>query len=217
MHYHTMKTPKLLIMTALILSAMAVAGCGNKTKQASSETSTEVVKNDTVFHEFDVVADFQGNPFTMFKGHGALLAVGDEARHNAMTIGWGALGNLWGENINTVIVYVAPARYTHEFMEQYPYFTVMTFDPEYTDILDYMGSHSGRDVNKEKELGLHVAYTPHGAPYYTEAREVYECETIYRNPFNPEGFGELGHRRYENFPAGIHSEYIGRILGAWRK
>ena len=212
-----MKTTKLIIMTTFILSAMALNSCDNKTSIAQNEAPTEAAKDDTTFHPIDVVADFQGNPFTMFKGHGALLAAGDEAYHNAMTIGWGALGNLWGENINTIIVYVAPARFTHEFMEQYPYFTVMTFDSERTDILDYMGTYSGREVNKEKELGLHVAYTPHGAPYYTEAREVYECETIYRNPFNPEGFGELGHRRYENFPAGVHSEYIGRILGAWRR
>lgn len=211
---------KHLIMTTIVLAALTLTSCGNKAQEqteAPKETPTEAPTADTTFREFDVVADYHGNPFTIFKGHGALLAVGDEAHHNAMTIGWGAMGNLWGENINTITVYVAPARYTFEFMEQHPYFTVMTFDPERSDILDYMGTHSGRDVNKEHELGLHVAYTPHGAPYYKEAREVYECETIYRAPFDPKGFGELGHRRYENFPAGIHSMYIGRILGAWRR
>ena len=170
-----------------------------------------------VFSEFDYTDDFEGNPFTWFKGSGLLLAVGDKDNHNAMTIGWGALGNVWSHDVNTITVYVAPARYTYQFMEKYKYFTVMTFDEEHKDVLAYMGSHSGRDGNKEEALGLHVAYTEHGAPYYLEASEVYECEIIYRDPFDPAGFEEIPRKRYENFPAGIHHMYIGKILSAKRK
>jgi nitroreductase/flavin reductase (DIM6/NTAB) family NADH-FMN oxidoreductase RutF len=170
-----------------------------------------------VFSEFDYTDDFEGNPFTWFKGSGLLLAVGDKDSHNAMTIGWGALGNVWSHDVNTITVYVAPARYTYQFMEKYKYFTVMTFDEDHKDVLAYMGSHSGRDGNKEEALGLHVAYTEHGAPYYLEASEVYECEIIYRDPFDPAGFEEIPRKRYENFPAGIHHMYIGRILSAKRK
>ena len=170
-----------------------------------------------VFSEFDYTDDFDGNPFTWFKGLGLLLAVGDKDNHNAMTIGWGALGNVWSYDVNTITVYVAPARYTYQFMEKYKYFTVMTFDEDHKDVLAYMGSHSGRDGNKEEALGLHVAYTEHGAPYYLEASEVYECEIIYRDSFDPAGFEEIPRKRYENFPAGIHHMYIGRILSAKRK
>lgn len=170
-----------------------------------------------VFSEFDYTDDFEGNPFTWFKGSGLLLAVGDKDNHNAMTIGWGALGNVWSYDVNTITVYVAPARYTYQFMEKYKYFTVMTFDEDHKDVLAYMGSHSGRDGNKEEALGLHVAYTEHGAPYYLEASEVYECEIIYRDPFDPAGFEEIPRKRYENFPAGIHHMYIGKILSAKRK
>lgn len=181
------------------------------------EKVTEQPIEKTVFTEFDYTDDFDGNPFTWFKGSGLLLAVGDKDNHNAMTIGWGALGNVWGANVNTITVYVAPARYTYQFMEKYKYFTVMTFDEDHKDVLAYMGSHSGRDGNKEEVLGLHVAYTEHGAPYYLEASEVYECEIIYRDPFDPAGFEEIPRKRYENFPAGIHSIYIGKILSAKRK
>ncbi|MBO7491289.1 MAG: nitroreductase family protein [Bacteroidales bacterium] len=169
------------------------------------------------FTDFDYAKEFNENPFTFFKGKGLLLACGDKKNHNAMTIGWGALGNVWSSNVNTITVYVAPARYTYEFMEKYQYFTVMRFDESRKDVLEYMGTHSGRDVNKEKELGLHVAYTEHGAPYYLEAVEVYECEIIYRDQFDKDGFGEIPQKRYENFPAGIHHQYIGRILSAKRR
>ncbi|MBQ9436466.1 MAG: nitroreductase family protein [Bacteroidales bacterium] len=174
-------------------------------------------ENKTEFTEFDYTSDFKGNPFTWFKGAGLLLAVGDKDNHNAMTIGWGALGNVWGYEVNTITVYVAPARYTFEFMEKYKYFTVMTFDDKHKEVLEYMGTHSGRDGNKEEALGLHVAYTEHGAPYYLEASEVYECEIIYRDQFDQAGFGEIPQKRYANFPAGIHHMYIGKILSAKRK
>jgi hypothetical protein len=91
----------------------------------------------------------------------------------------------------------------------------MEFDDE--EVARYMGSHSGRDGDKDAALGLHVADTEHGAPYYLEAREVYECEVIYRDPLNPRGFEEIPRKRYENFPAGIHSVYIGKIVSARRR
>ena len=169
------------------------------------------------FVEFDYTQSPNFNPFTWFKGSGLLLASGDVRRHNAMTIGWGALGNVWREDVNTITVYVAPARYTYEFMERYQYFTVMVFDEDRKDVLEYMGTHSGRDGDKEAALGLHVAYTEHGAPYYLEAREVYECEVIYRDGFDQRGFEEIPRKRYENFPAGVHHMYIGRILSAKRR
>ena len=169
------------------------------------------------FVEFDYTQTANINPFTWFKGAGLLLACGEGEDHNAMTIGWGALGNIWQHDISTITVYVAPARYTFEYMERFKYFTVMVFDDNRKDVLEYMGTHSGRDGNKEQALDLHVAYTEHGTPYYLEAREVYECEIMYRDQFDKEGFGEVPQKRYENFPAGIHHEYIGKIVSARRR
>ncbi len=169
------------------------------------------------FVEFDYTQSPNLNPFTWFKGSGLLLASGDVRRHNAMTIGWGALGNIWQHDLSTITVYVAPARYTYEFMERYQYFTVMVFDEDRKDVLEYMGTHSGRDGDKDAALGLHVAYTEHGTPYYLEAREVYECEIMYRDQFDTRGFEEIPRKRYENFPAGVHHEYIGKIVSARRR
>ena len=169
------------------------------------------------FVEFDYTKSANINPFVWFKGNGLLLASGDVRRHNAMTIGWGALGNIWQHDLSTITVYVAPARYTFEFMERYQYFTVMVFDEDRKDVLEYMGTHSGRDGDKGAALGLHVAYTEHGTPYYLEAREVYECEIMYRGPFDQRGFEEIPRKRYENFPAGVHHEYIGKIVSARRR
>ncbi len=188
-------------------------GQGKDEKPMATDKKT-TAKN---FEEFDVTEDFHGNPFTYFKGKGLLLAVGDKSNFNEMTIGWGALGNIWEKGMSMMTVYVAKGRYTFGYMEKAKYFTVMEFDDAHKDILSYMGSHSGRDGNKAKALGLHTRYTEHGTPYFEEAKTVFECEMIYHAPFDPKGFGKMPKEFYSDFPAGIHSMYMGKIVKAMRK
>ena len=167
------------------------------------------------FTKFDVREDFTENGFQWF--HNAeLLAAGDKVKSNAMTIGWGGIGTLWGRTALTV--YVAEKRYTKEFMDKADYFTVMAFDVEHSKVLTYMGRKSGRDEDKAAALGLHTAYTSNGTPYYTEAEMVIECKIMYAAPFDPQYFkSEIPQKMYANFPAGIHSMYIGEVVNAWKK
>lgn len=169
------------------------------------------------FKEFDVTKDFRANPFTWFKGDGLLLAAGDKSGFNEMTIGWGALGNIWEKGTSSITVYVSSSRYTYQFMEKSKYFTVMTFDDEHKNVLEYMGSHSGRDGDKVAALGLHTLYTENGTPYFEEASEVYECEMIYHAPFDEKGFGDVPREWYKNRNMGIHSMYMGKIVKAMKK
>ena len=97
------------------------------------------------FKKFNVREDFTENGFQWF--HDAeLLAAGDKEKSNAMTIGWGGIGTLWGRTALTV--YVAEKRYTKEFMDKAEYFTVMAFDVKDSKVLNYMGTKSGRDGDK---------------------------------------------------------------------
>ena len=167
------------------------------------------------FKKFNVREDFTENGFQWF--HDAeLLAAGDKEKSNAMTIGWGGIGTLWGRTALTV--YVAEKRYTKEFMDKAEYFTVMAFDVEQSKVLNYMGTKSGRDGDKAQALGLHTAYTANGTPYYTEAAMVIECKIMYAAPFEPQYFkSDAPKKMYANFPAGIHSMYIGEVINAWKK
>lgn len=185
--------------------------------QAGSQKSGERPVQAKEFKEFDVTKDFHGNPFTYFKGKGLLLAAGNKPDFNEMTIGWGALGNIWEGDLSTLTVYVSKSRHTFGYMEKAKYFTVMEFDDSRKDILEYMGTHSGRDGNKAKTLGLHTRFTEHGAPYFEEAKTVFECEMIYHAPFDPKGFGDVPQRFYSNYSSGIHSMYMGKIVKAMRK
>ena len=167
------------------------------------------------FKPFNVTKEFSENGFQWFRD-AQLLAAGDKEDSNAMTIGWGGIGTLWQKTALTV--YVAEKRYTKEFMDRSAYFTVMSFDVPDSKVLNYMGSKSGRDGNKAKALGLHTAYTANGTPYYTEATMVIECKTMYAAPFDPDGFkSDVPKNMYSHFPAGIHTMYIGEVVGAWKK
>ena len=167
------------------------------------------------FKKFNVREDFAENGFQWF--HDAeLLAAGDREKSNAMTIGWGGIGTLWG--CTALTVYVAEKRYTKEFMDRSEYFTVIAFDVAHSNVLNYMGRQSGRDGDKAKALGLHTAYTENGTPYYTEAEMVIECRIMYAAPFDPQYFkSDAPKNMYRNFPAGVHTMYIGEVVNAWRK
>lgn len=167
------------------------------------------------FKAVEVLDSFEINPFTYFLD-APILAAGDKDSYNAMTIGWGGMGTLWGRNRPVVTVYVAPKRFTHQFMEKSRYFTVMQFSD--INVVQYMGKHSGRDGDKAKALGLHVAYTKNGTPYFKEADAVIECEVMYAAPFEEKNFrNDVPKKTYSNFPAGIHSMYVGEVVGAWKK
>ena len=167
------------------------------------------------FKKFNVREDFTENGFQWFQD-AELLAAGDKEKSNAMTIGWGGIGTLWGRTALTV--YVAEKRYTKEFLDKADYFTVMAFDVEQSKVLNYMGTKSGRDGDKAQALGLHTAYTANGTPYYTEAAMVIECKIMYAAPFEPQYFkSDAPKKMYANFPAGIHSMYIGEVVNSWKK
>ena len=92
-------------------------------------------QEDNGFKKFNVREDFTENGFQWF--HDAeLLAAGDKEKSNAMTIGWGGIGTLWGRTALTV--YVAEKRYTKEFLDKAEYFTVMVFDVKDSKVLNYM-------------------------------------------------------------------------------
>lgn len=178
-------------------------------------TSSATAQEDNGFKKFNVIEDFSDNGFQWFR-NALILAAGTKEKSNAMTFGWGGIGTLWQKTALTV--YVAEKRYTKEFMDKAEYFTVMSFDANNKNVLNYMGSNSGRDGDKAKDLGLHTAYTANGTPYYTEATMVIECKIMYAAPFDTKGFkSDVPKNMYHNFPAGIHTMYIGEVINAWKK
>ena len=72
--------------------------------------------------------------------------------------------------------------------------------------------------DKEKSNAMTIGWGGIGTPYYTEATMVIECKILYEAPFDPQYFkSEVPKNMYANFPAGIHSMYIGEVVNAWKK
>lgn len=164
-------------------------------------------------------ADIAENPIRMFAQDWALVAAGTPEKFNALTVGWGAFGTAWGSGRPLAIVFVSPSRFTHEFLEREPYYSISVLPEEFRKALDYMGSHSGRDEDKVANAGLACALTGHGVPYFPEARLLMECKKIYSHHLSPEKFGEELHELYTGRLKAVkpHTVYFGEIVACWQK
>ena len=146
-----------------------------------------------------------------------VLAAGDFGKKdfNAMTVGWGAFGVMWGRPYAQAVV--RPTRYTHQFMEKYDTFTLTAFPPQFRSALQLLGSRSGRDGDKIKASGL----TPEAsqvvaAPSFVEANLVIECRKIYWQDIDPAHFVDPSiHAHYPR--RDYHRVYFGEILAIREK
>ena len=156
------------------------------------------------------VDDLLARPCRLF-GEGMILAAGDFAtgRFNAMAIGWGSLGRIWGRPF--IQVFVRPTRYTYEFMEEFNTFTVAALPPDYQKAIEVLGTKSGREMDKIVAAGL----TPEpslrvAAPSFTEAELVIECRKIYFQDLNPANF--LADYIAPHYGRDYHRMYFGEIV-----
>jgi flavin reductase (DIM6/NTAB) family NADH-FMN oxidoreductase RutF len=145
-----------------------------------------------------------------------LLTSGDfaEGRFNAMTVGWGSLGTMWGWPFAQVVV--RPIRYTYEFMEQYDTFTLCAFPKkDYRKALQLLGTRSGRDGDKIAEAGLTpIASTQVAAPGFAEAELIIECRKMYWDDLEPLHF--LDPAIEKNYPhKHYHRIYFGQIVAVY--
>ena len=142
---------------------------------------------------------------------GLLVGTYDAARKpNLMTIGWGAVGNIWG--LPAWIILVRPSRYTFQCIEHSGCFTVNVPTPDIAMACAVCGSASGRNHDKFPECHL----TPEKAqtvlaPAVQEAAIVYECQVVHRSDVQPERLdGEIISGAYT--AGDFHRVYYGKIL-----
>ena len=113
--------------------------------------------------------DLKFNPFNLIGGEWMLITAGDEHSSlqakrpkgravNTMTASWGHLGCLWGNNDPSAVVYIRESRYTKEFVDEEPYFSLCVMDKSFKKQMAYLGSTSGRDEDKIAKAGLTPVY-----------------------------------------------------------
>ncbi len=160
------------------------------------------------FHEISPEA-FTGNPFTLIKKDWMLVTAGNKASHNAMTASWGGLGELWGSYVSTV--YIRPQRYTLEFVEREQYYSLCFFDENYREALNFFGTKSGRDFDKDKETGLTPVFD-NLAPYYAQAKLVLICRKLYRQDMEASCFLDQSQLEKWYPDRDLHRVFVGEIV-----
>ncbi len=150
------------------------------------------------------------NPFQAIGEDWMLITAGDLESFNTMTASWGTLGILWGRPV--AFVFVRPQRYTREFIDQAPHYTLSFFTEEYRDVLNYCGTKSGRDVDKVAETGLTPMPGKTGAVYFDEARLVIECRTLYKQDIEEARFLEATIVDQVYAARDFHRMYVGEIV-----
>lgn len=126
---------------------------------------------------------------------------------NPMTASWGFMGVIWNKDV--VNVFIRPTRFTYELMEKTEYFSISFLDEKHREILNYCGTHSGRDVDKVKKTGLSLKkdgeFYLYGQSFLTVC-----CRKLYYQDINPQNFLDEGIQKlYPKFD--YHRCYIGEI------
>jgi flavin reductase (DIM6/NTAB) family NADH-FMN oxidoreductase RutF len=139
-----------------------------------------------------------------------LVSAGTDGKPNAMTIGWGTIGVIWGKPIFTVLV--RPSRYTYKLLGESDSFTVCVPSSTLQAAVSFCGNRSGRDHDKFKECDLtRLPSEQVSAPGIAECPIVYECQIVHTNDVLPANLTD--EIRSSAYPGGdFHRIYYGEIL-----
>lgn len=156
--------------------------------------------------------ELPNNVFKLISEDWMLITAGSLKHYNTMTANWGGLGHLWKRHV--CFCFVRPQRYTYQFMEKYPAFSLTFFANRYRPALELCGSRSGRELDKAAATGLTPIEITPGITCFAEAQLVLECKKIYTQDINPKHF--IDPEIAAIYPTqDYHRMYIGEIQYAW--
>ena len=163
--------------------------------------------------------EFDEKIVDLFDRAWGLAMAGDSPEHcNAMTIGWGNIGVIWGKPATSV--YIRESRYTKGFFDACDTFSVAFLPDELHDKHKVFGTMSGRDVNKTELTGL-TPIMVDGTPLYEESALVFICRKVYADVLDHEHFvDETAYSRYYGGPStegDLHTMYIAYVEKILRK
>lgn len=214
------KTQILNCVLLLLVAAMAVYIVLSSRNQTSApQTATAQTDSATAGGEWkEIKPEELKNPVALFSADWMALAAGKKGDLNAMTVGWGTIGVLWGKPV--VTVYVRKSRYTNELMKRNEYFTLTAFPENHRSALEYLGSHSGRnEKDKLKKAGLTTEFTALGNPLFKEANLAVECRVLFKETMKKELIldKDIETKLYEGDEKSEHVMYVGEIVHVWKK
>ncbi len=151
--------------------------------------------------------------FSDFK-EGVLVLAGDEKQSNALMVTNAMFGRMWDKDV--IMVAIKPLRYTKEFIDINESFSVNFFSPEYQKEKEYIGSVTGREVNKMSKSSLERNIY-RGTPYFSDAETVFFCKKLFSEEIKETSFIDktliFKHYLFKDF----HSFYIAEITKVFKQ
>lgn len=153
-------------------------------------------------------------------GNGALVTTKADGEVDTMTIGWGTLGIEWAKPIFTV--FVRQSRHTKKLLDKNAEFTINVplKGMDRKAALGFCGSKSGRDVDKIKELDLHLEEPDViSVPGIQEFPITLECRVVYKQDQDLSALDEDKRLRYykpgTRDDGDFHTAYYGEVVAAY--
>ena len=154
-----------------------------------------------------------GNIVKMIGEDHFIITAGNDELFNPMAGGWGGLGNLFNRPV--AYCFIDPSRYTYGIMQKNDTYTLSFYTPAYQSAIEYVGTHSGRDVNKIQGSKLTPITTPSGSKAFAEAWLIIECKKIATQLITPASItNEAVKAQYPNKRTEM---FVGEIIGVWIK
>jgi len=174
---------------------------------------------DQLFKEI-TPEEITDNIFTLVGKVFPVVTVGKEGDYNSMTASGGGMVMLFRKPC-TMLIFPSN-RYTLELIEKEKTYTMSYFPDEYKKQVMFLGSKSGRDSEKMKEVELTSVLLPSGNVSFKEARLIIECTLIQiTTPVFPDDFYSQEAKDYLSEPyknPGEHRKYVfGEIIRVWKK
>jgi len=157
--------------------------------------------------------------FTLVGKDFTVITAGKADHFNSMIGSGGGLGMLFMKPTTWCIL--RADRYTLELIQKVQTYTMSYFSNEFKERMLFLGSKSGRDSEKMKEVELTSVQTPSGDMSFKEARLILECKLTALTIANPDDFYTQETKDYINEAyqeANVYRKLaFGEITRVWMK
>jgi flavin reductase (DIM6/NTAB) family NADH-FMN oxidoreductase RutF len=186
---------------------------------------TDLSKNNIIgmdfYQLFNEISpeDISDDVFTLAGKDFYAITAGNKDQYNSMVGSGGGMGLLFKKPVTWCIF--QQGRYTFELIMKEQTYTVSYFPKEYKKQMMFLGSKTGRDNNKMKEVELTSIITPSGNISFTEARLIFECKLVQvttpnLNDFYTQEAKDWVNEMYKD-PNEIRKYVFGEITHVWVK
>lgn len=165
-----------------------------------------------MFKKFDITKE-NINPFEMISKQWMLVSAGTKEKYNTMTASWGGVGIIWNKPVATS--YIRHSRYTIEFIDKSEYFTLSFLKDGNRQVLNLVGSKSGREIDKMNLEGLTPTFIEDQVTF-EEAEIVLICKKKSKSEILKTDIVDENILNKEYSDNDFHSMYIGEIVSAYR-